>query len=90
MRRAGGQWSVEVFPRLLLARTLGLQYVAGGLLAGLWLSLPHTSDRGARGVAAMAVMAVILGVIMLAAAQRSVPVFGYAASRIKKTLTGSG
>jgi crossover junction endodeoxyribonuclease RuvC len=30
------------------------------------------------------------GVIVLAAEQRSVPVFGYAASRIKKTLTGSG
>lgn len=30
------------------------------------------------------------GVIMLAAARRSVPVTGYAASRIKKTLTGSG
>ncbi len=35
-------------------------------------------------------MAHARGVIMLAAAQRSVPVFGYAASRIKKTLTGSG
>jgi crossover junction endodeoxyribonuclease RuvC len=30
------------------------------------------------------------GVIMLAAAERGVPVVGYAASRIKKTLTGSG
>ncbi len=30
------------------------------------------------------------GVIMLAAAERGVPVSGYAASRIKKTLTGSG
>jgi crossover junction endodeoxyribonuclease RuvC len=30
------------------------------------------------------------GVIVLAAAQRGVPVAGYAASRIKKTLTGSG
>jgi len=30
------------------------------------------------------------GVIMLAAAKRSVPVTGYAAARIKKTLTGSG
>ena len=30
------------------------------------------------------------GVIMLAAAQREIPVYGYAASRIKKTLTGSG
>ena len=35
-------------------------------------------------------MAHARGVIVLAAAQRSVPVFGYAASRIKKTLTGSG
>ncbi len=30
------------------------------------------------------------GVIMLAAAERGVPVVGYAAARIKKTLTGSG
>ena len=30
------------------------------------------------------------GAIMLAAARRSVPVTGYAATRIKKTLTGSG
>ncbi len=30
------------------------------------------------------------GVIVLAAANRGVPVFGYAAARVKKTLTGSG
>lgn len=35
-------------------------------------------------------MAHARGVIVLAAALRDVPVFGYAASRIKKTLTGSG
>lgn len=35
-------------------------------------------------------MAHARGVIVLAAAQRHVPVFGYAATRIKKTLTGSG
>ncbi len=35
-------------------------------------------------------MAHARGVIVLAAAQRGLPVFGYAASRIKKTLTGSG
>jgi crossover junction endodeoxyribonuclease RuvC len=35
-------------------------------------------------------MAHARGVIVLAAAQREVPVFGYAAARIKKTLTGSG
>jgi crossover junction endodeoxyribonuclease RuvC len=35
-------------------------------------------------------MAHARGVIMLAAAQRQAPVFGYAATRIKKTLTGSG
>jgi len=35
-------------------------------------------------------MAHARGVIMLAAEQQRVPVFGYAASRIKKTLTGSG
>jgi crossover junction endodeoxyribonuclease RuvC len=35
-------------------------------------------------------MAHARGVIVLAAATRGVPVFGYAASRVKKTLTGSG
>jgi crossover junction endodeoxyribonuclease RuvC len=35
-------------------------------------------------------MAHARGVIVLAAAQRDVPVVGYAAARIKKTLTGSG
>ena len=35
-------------------------------------------------------MAHARGVIMLAAAKRSVPVTGYAPSRVKKTLTGSG
>ena len=35
-------------------------------------------------------MAHARGVIVLAAAQRGVPVVGYAAARIKKTLTGSG
>jgi crossover junction endodeoxyribonuclease RuvC len=29
-------------------------------------------------------------VIVLAAATRGIPVFGYAAARVKKTLTGSG
>jgi crossover junction endodeoxyribonuclease RuvC len=35
-------------------------------------------------------MAHARGVIVLAVAARGVPVFGYAASRVKKTLTGSG
>ncbi len=35
-------------------------------------------------------MAHARGVIVLAAAARGVPVFGYAAARVKKTLTGSG
>jgi crossover junction endodeoxyribonuclease RuvC len=35
-------------------------------------------------------MAHARGVIVLAAALRGVPVFGYAAARVKKTLTGSG
>jgi crossover junction endodeoxyribonuclease RuvC len=35
-------------------------------------------------------MAHARGVIVLAAAQRQTPVFGYAAARIKKTLTGNG
>jgi crossover junction endodeoxyribonuclease RuvC len=35
-------------------------------------------------------MAHARGVIVLAAAVRGIPVYGYAASRVKKTLTGSG
>ena len=35
-------------------------------------------------------MAHARGVIVLAAAARGIPVYGYAASRVKKTLTGSG
>jgi crossover junction endodeoxyribonuclease RuvC len=35
-------------------------------------------------------MAHARGVILLAAAARGIPVFGYAAARVKKTLTGSG
>lgn len=35
-------------------------------------------------------MAHARGVIVLAAAARGIPVFGYAAARVKKTLTGSG
>ena len=35
-------------------------------------------------------MAHARGAIVLAAAQRGMPVVGYAATRIKKTLTGSG
>ncbi|MFO0889303.1 MAG: crossover junction endodeoxyribonuclease RuvC [Isosphaeraceae bacterium] len=35
-------------------------------------------------------MAHARGVIVLAVASRGIPVFGYAASRVKKTLTGSG
>ena len=35
-------------------------------------------------------MAHARGVIVLAAASRGIPVFGYAAARVKKTLTGSG
>jgi crossover junction endodeoxyribonuclease RuvC len=35
-------------------------------------------------------MAHARGAIVLAAAQRRTPVFGYAATRIKKTLTGNG
>jgi crossover junction endodeoxyribonuclease RuvC len=35
-------------------------------------------------------MAHARGAIMLAAAQHHTPVFGYAATRIKKTLTGNG
>jgi crossover junction endodeoxyribonuclease RuvC len=53
------------------------------------LALEQVHSRPAHPRTAI-LMAHARGVIMLAAAQRGVPVIGYAASRIKKTLTGHG
>jgi crossover junction endodeoxyribonuclease RuvC len=55
--------------------------------AALALEQVHSHVRHPRTAI---IMAHARGVIMLAAAQRGIPVFGYAAARIKKTLTGSG
>ncbi|MFO0908312.1 MAG: crossover junction endodeoxyribonuclease RuvC [Isosphaeraceae bacterium] len=55
--------------------------------AALALEQVHSHARFPRTAI---LMAHARGVIMLAAAQKDVPVFGYAAARIKKTLTGSG
>lgn len=55
--------------------------------AALALEQVHSHARFPRTAI---LMAHARGVIVLAARQRRVPVFGYAAARIKKTLTGSG
>ncbi len=55
--------------------------------ASLALEQVHSHARHPRTAI---LMAHARGVIVLAAAQRGVEVFGYAAARIKKTLTGSG
>ena len=55
--------------------------------AALALEQVHSHPRHPR---TSILMAHARGVIVLAAALRGVPVFGYAAARIKKSLTGSG
>ncbi len=55
-----------------LGRTLGALYVCGGLVAAVWLQLPHGDRRGDSTVLAMALLAVTLGAVLTAAAQRSV------------------
>jgi crossover junction endodeoxyribonuclease RuvC len=55
--------------------------------AALALEQVHSHSRFPRTAL---LMAHARGVIVLAARQRRVPVIGYAAARIKKTLTGSG
>jgi crossover junction endodeoxyribonuclease RuvC len=55
--------------------------------AALALEQVHSHSRHPRTAI---LMAHARGVIMLAAALRGLPVHGYAAARIKKTLTGSG
>ncbi len=55
--------------------------------SALAIELVHSHIRHPR---TSILMAHARGVIMLAAGLRGIPVFGYAATRIKKTLTGSG
>ena len=55
-----------------LGRTLGVLYVCGGLVAALWLHVPHGGHRGDATVLAMALLAVALGAVLTACAQRVV------------------
>jgi diguanylate cyclase (GGDEF)-like protein len=55
-----------------LGRTLGVLYVCGGLVALLWLALPHGASRGDGTVLTMALLAVVLGAALAACAHRLV------------------
>ena len=55
-----------------LGRTLGILYVCGGLVALLWLQLPHGGSRGGATVLTMALLAVSLGAVLTTFAQRLV------------------
>ena len=61
----------EVFPRRMLLRVLGLEYLAGGLLGIALAVLPGATERGATVLLAMSVTALFLGVVCLAAASSS-------------------
>ncbi len=84
-------------PRGLGAKTIDgrLKLIHEGVLevldafppSALALEQVHSHHRHPRTAI---LMAHARGVIVLASALRGVPVFGYAATRIKKTLTGSG
>jgi crossover junction endodeoxyribonuclease RuvC len=66
----------------------GLEEVLDAFLPGsLALERVHSHVKYPRTAI---LMAHARGVIVLSAATRGIPVFGYAAARIKKTLTGSG
>jgi diguanylate cyclase (GGDEF)-like protein len=66
--RAAGPRSGLSLPSL--GRTLGVLYVCGGLVAVLWLQAPHGGPRGDGTVLTMAVLAVVLGAVLTACAQR--------------------
>ncbi len=53
-----------------LGRTLGILYVCGGLVAVLWLQLPHGGGRGDGTVLTMALLAVSLGAVLTVFAAR--------------------
>jgi crossover junction endodeoxyribonuclease RuvC len=96
----GGPYVVEagvLRPRGAEAKSMDgrLRLIHGGVLeildafppTALALEQVHSHPKHPR---TSILMAHARGVIVLAAALRGVPVFGYAASRIKKTLTGTG
>lgn len=74
-------------PRLELIYQGVLEVLDAYPATALALEQVHSHARHPRTAI---LMAHARGVIVLAAALRSVPVFGYAAARIKKSLTGSG
>ena len=55
-----------------LGRTLGILYVCGGLIALVWLQLPHGGSRGDGTMLSMALLAVSLGAVLTAFAARLV------------------
>jgi len=74
-------------PRLAMIHEGLLEVIDAHSPGALALEQVHSHVRHPRTAI---LMAHARGVIVLAAAQRSIPLFGYAAARIKKTLTGSG
>src|SRR5215204_3728255 len=84
--RARGD-AASMGPRLVLIHQGVLEVLEAFPPSALALEQVHSHVKHPRTAI---LMAHARGVIVLAAAQRGVPVFGYAATRIKKTLTGSG
>jgi diguanylate cyclase (GGDEF)-like protein len=54
-----------------MARALGLLYVVGGVLALVWLMLPHEPDGGDRLATLMAVVALVFGTVVAVAGPAS-------------------
>ena len=85
--RPRGAASKTMDSRLLAIHTMVLEVLDAFPPATMAMEQVHSHYKHPRtGI----LLAHARGVIVLAAARRSVPVTGYAATRIKKTLTGSG
>ena len=83
----GGQAGKGLEARLELIHAGVLEVLDAFPPAALALEQVHSRPRFPKTAI---LMGHARGVIVLAARQRRVPVFGYAPSRVKKTLTGSG
>jgi crossover junction endodeoxyribonuclease RuvC len=83
----GGAAKGSMGERLALIHAGVLEVLDAFPASALALEQVHSHARHPRTAI---LMAHARGVIVLAAALRGVPVFGYAAARIKKSLTGSG
>ncbi len=77
----------EMGPRLALIHESLLEILDAYPPVAVALEQVHSHVRHPRTAI---LMSHARGVIVLAAAQRNIPLYGYAAARIKKTLTGSG